>query len=275
MSDEKNLRSLVNSSGFLFQLRVAHEVETTKSEHDWEVIAEELPWQDQHSGRGGYIDLVLGKGLMRMVIECKRVKEGAWVFLLPNTTEMHKDVLLARCMWVRGPNQLPIPQSSQEPIFRSGWFNFYPQPSSYMAEFCVVRGTGEDDKPMLERIAGQLVGALEALAVEEIMLSLNSTPGQRYVYVPIIVTNADLQVCRFKSDEVDLSTGRLSEGEFESVPFIRFHKSLTTQLSPELRPSRLQAAHQDKMRTVLVVNSAYLTKLLEEWHFGKEYQPPW
>lgn len=43
MSDENNMRSIVNSSGFLFQLRIAHQVEETKKAHGWDVLAEELP----------------------------------------------------------------------------------------------------------------------------------------------------------------------------------------------------------------------------------------
>jgi hypothetical protein len=275
VSHVKSLNDIINNSGFLFQLRVAHQVEITKEEHRWEVIAEELPWQDQESGMGGYLDLVLGRGIVRMVIECKRVKDGAWVFLLPNATQTSNDDLHARCMWIKGPDVLPLREPQQSPIFRTGWFDFYPHPPSAIAEFCVVRGTGDNDKPMLERIAGHLIEAVECLAIEEIMTSINAGPGHRYIYVPMIVTNADLQVCRFQTDEVDLSTGKLSEGEFESVPFIRFRKSLTTRPTPNSTSSNLKYAHQNKVRTVLVVNAIHLTKLLEEWRFDSEYQPPW
>jgi hypothetical protein len=275
MAQVNDLRGIVNNSGFLFQLRVACEVEATKEGHRWEVVAEEVPWLDQQTGKGGYIDLVLGKGIVRMVIECKRVKQGTWVFLLPDGTDATDDDLHARCMWVKGPDKLPLPEPPQGPSFRAGWCDFYPEPPSAIAEFCVVRGTGDDDKPMLERIAGQLIDAVECLAIEEILISINSGPGHRYIYVPMIVTNADLQVCRFSTDEIDLSDGKLADGQFESVPFIRFRKSLTTRLTTNFQPSRLKDAHQDKTRSVIVVSAAHLTSLLERWRFGSEYQPPW
>jgi len=128
---------------------------------------------------------------------------------------------------------------------------------------------------MLERISGQLLDAIECLAVEEVMASINNGPGHRYIYVPMIVTNADLQVCRFNTDEIDLSDGKLANGEFESVPFIRFRKSLTTQPSLNFRPSTLKDAHKDKVRSVIVANASNLTTLLEKWRFGSDYQPPW
>lgn len=274
MSDENELRKIINDSGFPLQIRVAAEIEATKENHCWEIIAEELPWQDQHSDRGGYADLVLGRGYARMVIECKRSHAPAWVFLLPNIAKNGNDDLHARCMWIKGPDMLPLRESSHDPIFRSGWFNFYPNPSSYVAEYCAVKGI-DKDKPMLERIAGQLIEATEALAIEEIMLSTNDVPGRHYVYVPVIVTNVDLQVCRFKTDKIELSTGQLSSGEFESVPFIRFSKSLTTRPTSGSVLKNLKDASQDKIRTVLVVNAEHLTNLLQEWRFGPDHQPPW
>jgi hypothetical protein len=64
MAQVNDLRGIVNNSGFLFQLRVAREVEATKEGHRWEVVAEEVPWLDQQTGKGGYIDLVLGRGAL-------------------------------------------------------------------------------------------------------------------------------------------------------------------------------------------------------------------
>lgn len=275
MNHRNNLRTIVNNSGFLFQIGIAHLVETTKLRHRWDVIAEEVPWFDQRSGRGGYIDLVLGRDAVRMVIECKRVSDGSWIFLLPDQRKRDIDVLKARCMWVKGPDIFPHPDLEKAPVFRAGWFDSHPEPSSALAEFCVVRGSGDDQKPMLERIASQLVDSIECLAIEEVMASYNDGPGKGYIYVPMIVTNADLQVCKFKSAEVNLTTGKLSEGTFDSVPFIRFHKTLTTKPTVGSRPNSLEEAHQSKMRTVLVVNAMHLTKVLGDWHFGPGCSPPW
>lgn len=259
MSNEKDLRSIVNSSGFLFQLRVAHEIERSREAHGWEILAGEHPWRDQELGREGYIDLILGKGIVRMVIECKRVKEGAWVFLLPNATQAGKNDTHVRCMWMVAQSL----KSGSEPLrdYRSGWHDYYPQPPSYISEFCVVRGTGEGDRPMLEHTAGQLVEAVEALALEELFVSFNNAPGHKYIYVPVIVTNADLQVCRFRAETVPLADGRLPEvaGEFESAPLVRFRKTLTVRPMKYTLVQTVRDSHRDKTRTVVVVNAERLT----------------
>lgn len=275
MSNEKDLRSIVNNSGFLFQLRVAHEVERSRGVHGWEILAGEHPWRDKESGREGYIDLILGKGIVRMVVECKRVKEGAWVFLLPDVTQAGNGGTHARCMWTAAQNV----KSGGEPLrdYRTGWHDYYPEPPSYVSEFCVVRGTGEGDRPLLERLSGQFIESVEALAVEELFVTFNDTPGRKYIYVPMIVTNADLQVCRYKAESVLLSDGRLSEdaGEFESVPLVRFRKTLTVKATEHTLIQTIKDSHSDKTRTVIVVNADCLTNLLTAWRFGTlEGQPP-
>jgi hypothetical protein len=275
MSNQKDFRSIVNSSGFLFQLRVVHEIERSRKAHGWEILVAEHPWRDKESSREGYIDLILGKGIVRIVIECKRVKEGAWVFLLPNATQAGKNDTHMRCMWTAAQGR----KSGSEPLqdYRSGWHDYYPQPPSYISEFCVVRGTGEDDRPLLERTAGRLIEAVEALALEELFVTFNNTPGHKYIYVPVIVTNADLQVCRFGTDAVPLADGRLPEGagEFESVPLVRFRKTLTVRPTKYTLIQTIRDSHRDKMRTVVVVNAERLTDLLTAWSFGLlEGQPP-
>ena len=49
-----------------------------------------------------------------------------------------------------------------------------------------------------------------------------------------------------------------------TVPFIRFRKSLTTQLTEYAKPTDLQESSEDKERTILVINSTELTNILGE-----------
>ena len=70
MSDRAaELRGIANASGFLLQMRIADEVESTNEQHKWEVLAKEQPWAEKESGKEGYIDLVLGRDRVRIVIE--------------------------------------------------------------------------------------------------------------------------------------------------------------------------------------------------------------
>src|SRR5437899_1635740 len=84
VATSEDLRKMVNTSGFPFQLGVEREVKETRLRHGWEVLPREHPWRQAESGKSGYIDLILSKGFARMVVECKRPRDGTWVFLVPD-----------------------------------------------------------------------------------------------------------------------------------------------------------------------------------------------
>lgn len=254
---EESLRNLINASGFLFQLRVEHEVRTITDRYRsvW-TIAREHRWVDPTSGTEGFIDLVVEHGADRIVIECKRVQDGNWVFLIPDKRDQ---MSRAKLLWTHR-------QAQRKDL--SGWDDFHVAPSSPESAFCTVRGQGERDVPMLERIAGILLRSTEQLASEEIALEKGSITGTAHVYYPMIVTNASLHVCRFSPGDIDLLTGQLPGGEFESVPFIRFRKNLSTASSFQRMPSDLKQANVEYERTVFVVNIAELANVLKEWEAG-------
>jgi len=244
---EKELRKLLNSSGFLFQLRIEGEIR--RESRRWRNIAVEHPCKDTESGKEGFIDLLIGgNGYLRGIIECKRAINGQWIFLLPSPEK--KRVELFRSLWTNG-------------IFRTGWHNFYAKPTSYEAAFCVVRGTGEGEKPLLERLASNLLLASDSLAEEEVVFD-GDYPGPK-IYIPIIVTNALLFLCEFSENQVSIKDGRLpeNEGAFSPIPFVRFKKSMGVRLPPGAQYSNLQQKHAAKERTVFAVNSEHLIEFLE------------
>jgi len=260
-TQEEELRKLVNGSGFLFQLRVEHEIRKPQRSHRWEVISHEHAWQDPESGTEGFIDLILGNGddNQRLVIECKRPRDASWVFLV--SEDFPRDITRARCQWA-----FWTPQTQS----RAGLFEFRVSPPSPEAEFCIVRGSGEGEKGMLERIAGTLLTSIEALIAEELALAVRRQYSPPRIYYPLIVTTAQLEICRFNREDISLVEGTLPTGNFERVPFIRFRKSLTTKLSPNTSPRDLTQANQDKERTVFIVNATELGNVLTQWRFTKE-----
>ncbi|HVQ38064.1 MAG TPA: hypothetical protein VMS31_11060, partial [Pyrinomonadaceae bacterium] len=194
MHDEE-LAKLVNRSGFLFQLAVEDHVRAGKSQHDWDVVAREYPWATADRARSGFIDFVAERNTLRCVFECKRTQSGEWIFLVPADAA---ETIQLRTLWsIVGQNG------------KSGWgwgdWGFHPQ--TLRSEFCIVRGASDDDKPMLERIAGDHVRAAESLAREE--LAMPNRDYGVYGYMPVVVTNAKLYACRVDTTQVDLTTGSL------------------------------------------------------------------
>ncbi len=251
-SFKEKLTSLVNASGFLFQLGLEHQIGSTKSEHGWTVISREHPWRYYYFGpQDGFIDLVLGKGFALAVVECKRPRDGIWAFLVPE--KQSNNVSRLRCLWVAG---------RKDGNSFAGWDDFNCQPGSYESEFCVIRGSGEGDRSSLERLCGTLLTSVNGLAEEEVSILQKKGPEYHGFYLPLLVTTADLQVCRFQPENVEMKTGEVRDAAFESVPFIRFRKAFSTQQPPEAYPRDLGEAGIGRHRSVIVVNATGLVSLL-------------
>ena len=80
------LKGFVNSSGFPLQIGIEHLVRSQTLSHGWKVRYKEHSWNNKQTGNAGFIDLVLvdGDGTSAMVVECKRVQDTSWIFLLPS-----------------------------------------------------------------------------------------------------------------------------------------------------------------------------------------------
>lgn len=209
-SDEK-LRGIVNRGGFPFQIGIKRAVEKSRKDHAWKVITEEHPWKNEMSSESGFIDLILKhqSGTQLLLVECKRVIDCEWIFLLPSNNQK---------TWRAKSWTSYLPK-----LF--DWLDFLTWPDSFESKFCVVRGQ-DDKKPMLEREASKIVEATEAFAMEEKLLLIAESNDLR-AYFSVIVTTADLKICKFDHDDIDIKSGLFSKRDFEDVPFIRFSKPLT------------------------------------------------
>ena len=255
--DASELAKLVNRSGFLFQLAVEEHVRQATPVHQWEVLAREYPWSSPDGSRRGFIDFVAGQGGFRCVFECKRTQGGEWIFLLPSNAQ---DTDKLRTLW----------SFSQDAVQGWGWDDLQFNPRTLVSEFCVVRGASDDDKPMLERLTGDLVRAAESLAREE--LNMRDRYWRIGAYLPIVVTNSNLYTCRVDLAGVDLSSGSVpTTATFEEVGAVRFRKALATDLAhpADTYPS-IKDGVRKKERSALVVNVAHLT----DWLTNIKEVPP-
>jgi hypothetical protein len=264
MAGQDDVLKQVNRSGFPFQLGVEHAIRTTSDAHGWAVASREHPWRNPDGESSGFIDLVLRHehfNAFRLVIECKRVKADKgddsrqlrWLFLSPDGGS--KETKLASCFEVEGGNSL--------------WDNVNVAPASPESGFCALPSDEPRNRPILERLAVEVLESVEGLAQEEANIE-GSQVGRTYhdlIFIfPAIVTNAEIMVCRFDPGRIRIADGTLdaADAEVESVPFVRFRKSLATGF-PRGWVRDLHAANNARERTVFVVNAAFLQKFLTGW----------
>jgi hypothetical protein len=222
--DEINepLRELANFAGFLFQIRVGHEIDSRFADSHLtfpRIKHREHKVMIPGTAEEVFIDFVLEYERSVYVVECKRVNKGRWLFLIPDEK---KEVLKAQLPWSSHGNPNLV-----------GRDEFALYPTTPEAAFCVTdRKEQNRDARLLEEIASNLVRATEAYAIENVSTTIGGMKSNR-VYVPLLITNASLAVCYFDPSSVDLVSGELPLGAaaYESCSLVKFRKSLSS-LSP-------------------------------------------
>jgi len=251
-TNNKDLLTRVNASGFPFQLKIEQEIQ---DHNQGSVLAREHYWVSPNSEHEGFIDLIIaiGNHNNKLVIECKRVRDAEWVFLVPK--DEHKTNI------TRVLSTMMVHEGRSD----ATWDKFSHGPYCVDAEFCIIRGQGEKQQPMLERLSAILLRSVEALEYEERDYPVDGQ-GIRS-YCPVIVTTATLQVCQYQSSKIDLISGKLETADFLEVKYIRFTKSMPSSLTSSSSPLRLSDAAEENKRSVFVVNAEYLVEFLKkEWH---------
>jgi hypothetical protein len=249
--DVEELRRQVNRSGFPFQRKVAHLINSTRSQHHWLVESSEHSWLDSESGETGFIDLVLShelKTVLKLFVECKRPLGGRWIFLVDKAPQLLSRL---RTFWRIG---------HAPPRF--GWDDLRFEPLSLEASDCIV--TGQDERsPLLERLADGLLRSLIGVSSQEQEIFERSERGLLRIYIPAIVTAAELFVCRVDAvTEISIDGVLADSATFERVGFIRFRKSLASRLNRGVAPQNLHDENRDKERSVLIINSSHLVEAL-------------
>ncbi len=244
----------INRSGFPLQIGLAHAIGASQHDHGWRVLHQEHGWKHEHTGESGFIDLVVENKYRTVIlnIECKRLQEATWQFLLPAPDDEHR----RHCkFWATNGNR-------SGPTYFD-WVDLTIEPTSYESGFCVVAGQDAKSRPMLERIAATVVESTEALAQEEATLKVM---GLR-TYINVIVTTAKLEVCKFDPNQINLETGTIADAKYESIPYIRFRKQLSVLSKPLEGLEWNEGLHliaKARENTVLVVHATKVIQLLKE-----------
>lgn len=248
-----SLHQHVNNSGFPLQLAISNLIKDKIC--DWKVLYEEHAWELGNSS--GFIDLVIEDEykVWLMNIECKRVRDSQWIFIKDKSKEA---VRRHAKLWMSS-------KDSSETINYFGWVDVAMDPGSVQSSYCVVAGQDAKARPMLERIAADVVKSTEALALQETK-TLTSNYSDLRVYQNVIVTTADLYVCETDVSNIDITTGELGDdSQFTQVPYVRFRKqvgSIDTNLNPATETRGLNEHITNKESTVFIVNSAHFEEFL-------------
>lgn len=262
MSDDENLRKIVNSSGFPLQISIENEVRLKESQHGWHLLSKEYSWSDS-KGNCGFIDLILEDNNKEyvLVLECKRILNSNWIFLLPSSKGKNRRHIKA---WISHKKHGKIEGLS--------WIDHPGDPESLESEFCVVLGQDPRSKPMLERVASDLILATESFAIEDNSY-YDAASDYLRIIVPVIVTTAELKVCILSPNDISINSGELASAKFTTVPYLRFRKQLSTRRAENfLNGGRVdyKSIAYAKENTVFIVNSNNLTDFLQK--FGIDEQ---
>jgi hypothetical protein len=251
MSEEqKRHLSIVNSSGFPFQLAVAAQIRAQRTA--WFSILDEVPWRHPDSGRDGFIDLIAQNQAatsQRMIVECKRQRGDArWYFL-----DLRDNIDTLRYLGT----------TDDPPLLQV--FDGYLDPPSAEARICIMPGEDSSRRPTLERIADELLQSVEAFALEQ--LAADVVP--RFQYLPVVVTTARLFLCNVNEHSISLETGELpADASFNEVPIVRFRKTLWSGLVTTAGSRRSDHGYRDRERTIMVVSATGLADFLHQARFG-------
>lgn len=255
MSADDDLLRVINGSGFPLQIAVQHLVEQHGTE--WQIRHREHAWSNPKDGLSGFIDVVLEHRHTKdsLVIECKRVQNAAWLFL--SHTGTLKSRLHSKVWATAFKDQL---------LHHFGWTDVSIPLETPEAQFCCLRGQSSNDKnTFLERVAGELVSATEALAHEERDYRNKQDESCR-LYINVIVTTAPLYFATYNTASLDLESGSLTNAAFHQVPFLRVRKQFSmrhTALTPD-DWQRQENIDYRRENTIFVVEAINLENFLKQ-----------
>jgi hypothetical protein len=252
---DNELLELVNSSGYPLQIGIENAVKQSFQTHKWSIVGREHFWKSPELKREGFIDLVLSRSHLRLAVECKRILDKDWIFLVFDQNKIQ--VKNSKLLWT---NITPS-NSTYE------WSDFDLLPDTCESPFCIMGK--EKDRPSLENLSSDLLMSLENLAKEEIsiMHSNKLESPIKIGYIPVVVTTADLHICVFDPGDVNIDDGKvLPTSKFEKVDLIRFRKGLSTANLENLYTiSDLKGSNKANERTVYIIHASKFVDFLNKF----------
>ena len=225
----------LNSQGYLFQQRCVHEVENISPSRGWKVNVEEYPVAIHQ--RETEIDFILHNQSYRTygIVECKRAHPDylIWVFIdvkkdlgtFQATRLVVREIREGRLVYKNGIPTTIRPQSEAINITLD---NDSIVTASYGLE--IFTRPDKDKKPArpatIDDACYQVFKGLGGFVFEQAEQLNKFAELVNWVYVPIVITTADLYTVEYNISDVDLKTGSISidkineSGETKKVPWV-------------------------------------------------------
>jgi hypothetical protein len=256
-----SLEGHVNASGYPLQIAIENAIVAQTNSHGFSVLYREHAWRSESGKSEGFADLVLAyEGeVIHFVVECKRVLDSDWTFLIEREAQLQR----------RHAKAFVFREDGEKRRFE--WLDLTLDPRSPESAFCAIPGASGGGRPIIERSAAELVEATEAIATEAREFALRDRSNLQ-IYFPLLVTTARLQACTYRPEDISLATGKVANAKFNEVPFVRFRKQLSpTQIIPPVYATfgRKELA-KAKEHTIFVVNSERIGEFLSAFSLDSD-----
>ena len=140
----------------------------------------------------------------------------------------------------------------------------------------MIRKNRQRSQDLLEKTAAELVRATEALARQEYAINdrvrqgvTTLNKGLSRVYVPMIVTTAQMYICDADYQSVDMQTGEVPNSSATAAHVVRFRKSLGGGDHKGWAARSVEQFAEWSERSVVVVQAAAFLDLLRQWDLGQ------
>jgi len=250
------------------------------------------PWKeselDVRAIRGGYQGRSRNRRHLTLLIECKKNNPEfiEWIFFsseprrlnyFPCVETQSAESQLSDCKiqvnLLQASLDLPVADNARET--RGTYQEYQNQRNKNKNNLREMTKTSND---AISKATHQIALATQAIVAEEVNLSehvgrFNPEPNtllDKHVFLPAVVTTANLFVCEFDDKDVDGSTGEIPYDKVRLTPspYLVYRMSLPPHLQRKPEPSVKEAiiygSHEVHTRMdILVVNSGEFAKFLQ------------
>jgi hypothetical protein len=282
MNEISDYLKILNETGFFLQMRVAKEARQVFS-----AVSEEVAFE--YGGRPAKLDVLAEKLLFGSVrgfffIESKRHLHdySSWIFLTPEVKRPIPPYLLGFGLFdpsvvldefyelaqtIGDTDKRPRPRLT---ILNRG----FPDINMEVDYIGIEVKRSESNKHQMEDLTGackDVITATHGMAMEVMKRSYEDkmTREETSLFIPVVVTTANLFIAKADINKIALSDGKLADQglELKSVPWLIYEYSLTADLllPVNMGSQRWSSKREDLLRRrhILIANSDELPKFLK------------